>query len=408
MKPERRNFLIFAVGLLGLSTAALGFILHDFSAEYREYSNLAAAKILGAAQEAAPGLDPVSLVEALRNPYSDPETLAAGRGTLEAYGLMPDDFASPIPERLVVRLSLVSFLLVLTIILAAAGYYLYAERRLRRKIRGLVDYLQELNRKVYDLRLDDNDESDFSLLTNELYKITVTLKEAAEASYRSNKHLEAALADISHQLRTPLTSIQVLTDNMRDDLDMPAATRRDFLVAISRQIDTMSSLVTTLLYLAKFDNGSIKLEPEKINIGDFLRHIMDDLAVLAELSEVEFSLAGDLDAEVSLDPYWQSQALMNILKNAIEHSPTGAKVSLQVENCPLFLRIKVRDRGPGMSAHDLKHIFERFYKVTNSRPEGVGIGLAFAKTIIEAGSGQISVKSEPNQGTTFTITYFFS
>lgn len=406
MNPQRRRRIILISGLALFGLVALALILKTFWTDYRSYSNAAAAELLGLVHETAPTLDTRELVDTLRRPDPTSSAYASGQAILESYGLLPDDFASPVPAQLLFRLATALVLLIASLLAAVFVYQLWLDHRLRQKLRQLVRYLQDLNHKVYDLRLDENDESEFSLLTNELYKITVMLKESADTNYQNRKHLETALADISHQLRTPLTSIQVLTENMRHDPDMSAATRHDFLTSISHQIDTMSSLITTLLYLAQFDNGSITLQPTVITAGELLRPLIADLAVLAELAEVDLELSGDLSACIALDTTWQSQALSNLLKNAIEHSPADANVLVQVENCPLFLRIKIHNSGPEISPHDLKHIFERFYRVDGSHTDGVGIGLAFAKTIIEAESGQISAHSAPNQGTTFTVTYF--
>lgn len=234
----------------------------------------------------------------------------------------------------------------------------------------------------------------------------VLLREAADNNQKARQQLETALADISHQLRTPLTSMQVMVDNIYDDPEMPSAVRQDFLRSISRQVEAMSNLVMTLLNLAKFDNGSIVLQRLPVEAGELLREVRQKLEIMADLRGVEIVLKGDLSAKARLDRRWQVEALTNIVKNCLEHSPAGSKVTATVQNSPLFLRLQIHDTGEGIAAKDLRHIFERFYKAKNSAADSVGIGLAFAKTAIEADNGQISVKSQEGKGTEFTVTYF--
>lgn len=370
---------------------------------YRTAVNREIANILGAVAEADPEIDTATIVRALRQP--DSATAAAGREILESYGYLPSDLAAPSAKTFLSQmLGLVvgSILLFALIIL---GYFWYRDWAEERKVQRLVTYLQDLKDRIYDLKLEENSEDELSFLTNEIYKITVLLKESAENNQLHSRNLETALADISHQLRTPLTSLQVTIDNIYDDPEMPLSVRQDFLRGAIRQIESMSSLVMTLLNLAKFDNGSIKLYSQPVQVGELLTEVRQNLAVLSELQGVSVELTGDLDTEVSFDRRWQREALSNIIKNCIEHSQPGDNVKISVENGPLFLKITIADQGEGITEKDLHHIFERFYKAQNSSNDSVGIGLAFAKTVIEADNGQISVKSQPGVGTVFTVKY---
>ena len=281
--------------------------------------------------------------------------------------------------------------------------YDYIEKR---KILRVIDYVREINDKVYNLKLDENNERELSLLTNELYKTAVILQEVAEADQKRAKNLETALADISHQLRTPLTSLQIMLDNLYENPELDLATRQEFLRTAGRQAEQMSELVVTLLNLAKLDNGTLKMRPRTIEASALLGAVVDGLKILAEISEVRFCLTGDMSARLRIDLKWQAQALSNIVKNCIEHSPSGQTVSLAVTSNAVYTRIIIADSGDGISAVDLKHIFERFYKAKNAKSESVGIGLSFAKTLIEADNGQIRVKSKEGIGTRYEITYY--
>lgn len=284
-------------------------------------------------------------------------------------------------------------------------FYLY-DRNEKKKIQKVIDYVRKINQRVYDLKLDENSEDELSLLTNELYKTTVLLQEAAENDHRRAKNMETALADISHQLRTPLTSLQIMLDNLSDNPDLDQKTRQDFLLTAARQVEQMSTLVITLLNLAKLDNGTLKMKPKAVSVSELLDDVISRLKIFAELSGVRIKISGDLGAELKVDAKWQSEALANIVKNCIEHSKSGQTVEINVLKSAIFTKITIKDSGDGISSKDLRHIFERFYKTENAREESVGIGLAFAKTVIEADGGQIRAKSKAGEGTKFIINYY--
>ena len=274
-----------------------------------------------------------------------------------------------------------------------------------KKIREINDYLKQLNKGIYTLKIEDNGEGEFSKLRNELYKTTVLLKEAAENSEKEKEQLTDSLADISHQIKTPITSIRILLDNLEDNPDMEPEVRKDFIREISKQIDWISSLVISLLKMAKFDAGTIKMENSKINAKKLIDNVLDNLSILIEIKEIEVITKIDEKASFIADYKWQLEAITNIVKNAIEHSMQNSKIYITVENTSMFLKIKVRDEGKGISKKDRKHIFERFYKSRDSQEGNVGIGLPLAKTIIEQNNGYIKVDSEPDKGTTFEIKY---
>lgn len=340
---------------------------------------------------------------ATRGDATTTESLAA---TLKDYGYLAGDYYVASSADLAVQ-SVGLLLAALGIFAASLLLYFWLLDLWRgRQVRNLVTYLHNLSRQIYDLQPAANREGELSLLQNELYKVAVLLQEAANQNQAQKQQLQVALADISHQLRTPLTSLQIMVDNLRDEPEMPADVRQDFLSSIGRQVEGMSELVTTLLNLAKLDNGAIVMYPTKLVVGDWLRSVIDKVAVLAELREVTVVLRGDLQAQIALDRRWQSEAISNVVKNCLEHSPAGRQVIIQVEDCPLFLRIAIEDFGDGIAPSDQRHIFERFYQAQNSIDGHVGIGLSFARTIIQTEQGEIKVRSQVGKGTKFTITYY--
>lgn len=411
--------MLFLV-LLG-TTLAFGVI----EKIYQDQSRQEISRIVGLIAEQYPEVDAVEIVQILQkgdkgireNLVNDKESVL-GAEILQKYGIKDGVFASQSAAKLAARTSVILMGGLFGLSLALGGYFWWRDRRLTKKMTGLVSYVQDLNERIYDLKLEENSEDELSILTNELYKITVLLREAAESQQKLAENLETALADISHQFKTPLTSLQIMLDEIYEDPEMPAKVRQEFLRLMSQQIQSMSSLATTLLNLARLDNGTFKMHNKTVTVQELFDKVRQNLEILADLRGVELEFGGDAAAGITIDPRWQTEALSNIVKNAIEHSQSGQKVILRAENCPLFLKITVEDQGPGMSAHNMRHVFERFYRVQNRVESStqkhkddklgtsVGIGLAFAKAIIEANSGQITVDSELGKGAKFTVRYF--
>ena len=196
-----------------------------------------------------------------------------------------------------------------------------------------------------------------------------------------------------------------MLDNINDNPDMSEDVRNDFILEISKQVDWISSLVISLLKIAKFDAGTIKMENEKIDVQRLISDVIDSLAILIEVKEIKIETNIDKNSTFVADYKWQKEALINILKNSIEHSPQGSKILITVENNSVFLKIKIQDFGYGIDKKDLKHIFERFYKAKNSSEDSIGIGLSLSKAIIEKNNGYIKVDSELEKGSAFEIKY---
>lgn len=289
-------------------------------------------------------------------------------------------------------------ILILTIVL------IY-NRKKEREIKKINKYLNEINNGNYELKIEENCEDELSKLKNELYKTTVLLRETAENSEQEKINLSNSLADISHQIKTPLTSIRIMLDNIEDNPDMDRKTREEFIEDISKQIDWISSLAISLLKLAKFDAGAIKMNDQEVNVKKLINHVLSNLAILLDIKNIKIEQKIDDDTIIKADYNWQLEALTNIIKNAIEHSHDNGTIHIDVENNSVFVKIKIRDEGEGIDKKDIKHIFDRFYKAKKSSENSIGIGLSLAKTIIEQENGYIKVDSEVDRGTTFEIKY---
>lgn len=289
-------------------------------------------------------------------------------------------------------------ILILTIVL------IY-NRKKEREIKKINKYLNEINNGNYELKIEENCEDELSKLKNELYKTTVLLRETAENSEQEKINLSNSLADISHQIKTPLTSIRIMLDNIEDNPNMDSKTREEFIEDISKQIDWISSLAISLLKLAKFDAGAIKMNDQEVNVKKLINNVISNLAILLDIKNIKIEQKIDDDTIIKADYNWQLEALTNIIKNAIEHSHDNGTIHIDVENNSVFVKIKIRDEGEGINKKDIKHIFDRFYKAKKSSENSIGIGLSLAKTIIEQENGYIKVDSEVDRGTTFEIKY---
>lgn len=295
--------------------------------------------------------------------------------------------------------TLIVFILMLSIIFFK---YNHSESK---KINEITKYIEEINRGNYKLNIEENTEDELSILKNELYKITIMLKEVAENSQKDKTTLKDSLSDISHQIKTPITSILIMLDNILSDENMPEDIKKDFIKDIKREIINIKFLVESILKLSKIDSNSIKFIKKEVFIKDIINEAVKNVSMLSELKNIEIIVSGDDSIKTICDLKWQVEAITNILKNCIEHSYENKKIYINYNQNNMYTELKIEDNGTGIDAKDLPHIFERFYKGKNSSSDSVGIGLALSKSIIESNNGYIQVDSELNKGTTFIIKY---
>ena len=274
----------------------------------------------------------------------------------------------------------------------------------KKQTMDIAKRIDRINLGDYSLQIDENSEDELSLLDNQIYRTTVKFREQAENSRKDKENLQKSLSDISHQLKTPLTSIIVMVENILDDDDMPLEIRREFLNDIKHNTNTISFLVQSLLKLSKLDAEAVKFRYEQVEVKSIVDECIKNTAVMAEILGVRLETDCN-DIILNCDRKWLCEAITNIIKNCIEHSHNG-NIKITAEQNKLYTKISIKDNGSGITKEDLPHIFERFYKGKNSSDDSVGIGLSLAKTIIEKQGGYISVSSELNQGSEFVIKFF--
>ena len=284
--------------------------------------------------------------------------------------------------------------------------YLKHEKVQNKEIKKIARCIEEINKKNYSINIDENSEDELSILKNELYKITIMLKEDAENSKKDKLKLKDSLSDISHQLKTPLTSINIMLDNILDNPEMDSNTKEKFIQNIKREITNISSLVGEILKLSKFDASVIKFEEHQVFINDLVKSAISNVEMMAELKNINIEVNNQDNIKLVCDAKWQIEAITNILKNCIEHSKDDSTITIDIDSNKIYKQITIKDNGEGIDEKDLPHIFERFYKGKNSSKDSVGIGLALAKTIIEKDNGSIKVDSKKGKQTTFVIKYY--
>ena len=273
-----------------------------------------------------------------------------------------------------------------------------------KEINEVIKIIEEINNKNYSFKMKDINEEDLSLLKNEIYKTTIMLNEISEISKKDKKELEESLEDISHQLKTPLTSILIMIDTLLDDEDMDQNTREDFLRNMKREVMNINFLVKSILKLSRLDTNTVKFISKKESVKEIINEAILNVSLLSDLKNVKIE-TNLSDSFIICDYKWQIEALTNILKNSIEHSYENNKVLIESSENNAYVKIIIKDFGSGIAKEDINHIFERFYKGKDSDYDSIGIGLALSKSIIEKQNGKISVESS-DDGTTFTIKYF--
>lgn len=294
--------------------------------------------------------------------------------------------------------------LIITIASLCILYFRYNYKR-KNDIKDIIKYIEQINRRNYELEIDTISEDELSILKNEIYKTAVMLKEAALNSNKDKLNLKKSLEDISHQLKTPLTSILVLLDNLIDEPDMDSSIRNDFIIDIKRNVININFLVQALLKLSKFDANTVHFIKKENDLEMIVKEAIKNVSTLCDLRNINIKLNTLENAKVVCDAKWQIEAITNIIKNAIEHSKDNSSIIINIDNNRVYSKIEVIDFGDGISKRDIKHIFERFYKGENATSNSIGIGLALAKTIIEEDRGTIAVESNESN-TKFTIKYF--
>ncbi len=371
---------------------------------YYKYSNLTNSFIASTVENITknyPDVDMTSIIEIINNTEN-----VDNSNLLTSYGFSNSDLSILVSfENEFHRQLLLNSILFFTItVIILLEIYISSKKR-KNELNNIIEYLKELNRGNYNLKTDLNAEGKMSILKNEIYTTTVMLREQAEKELIDKINLKDSLTNISHQLKTPLTSISLLVDNLIEE-PIDAATQKEFLLDIKIQVESINYLIIALLKLSRFDANVITFKKENINVKILLLDILKHIDILREVKNIDIHITGNNETSFIGDYKWEFEALTNILKNCLEYTLENRNIYVSFSTNNVYTEIIIRDEGKGMSKEECRKIFERFYKGVNSSNNSFGIGLSLAKEIINKDNGKIKVKSQLNIGTSFIIRYY--
>lgn len=272
------------------------------------------------------------------------------------------------------------------------------------EIENLSSYLRQISNGNYTLDVRDNQEGELSILKNDIYKVTLMLSEHSALLQQDKVQLTNAISDISHQLKTPLTSMTVMADLLSEP-GLPPEKRTEFTRNIRIQLERIGWLVSSLLKFSKIDAGTVQFKKDSISVRTLLQKSLEPVLIPIDIKEQRVSIKGDDGVSFLGDLNWTAEAVINILKNCVEHTPVGGVISISFAENALYTEVIIADNGKGIPREELAYVFQRFYKGKNAAEDSVGIGLALSHSIITSQNGDIQIKSEKGMGTQFHIKF---
>lgn len=280
--------------------------------------------------------------------------------------------------------------------------------RLRHQEQSMENAAHQIAEYILDRRkggIECSEEGAMYRLFHEVNSLVTMADAHADSERRAKEFLRRTISDISHQLKTPIAALNIYNGILQQET-ADAATVREFTSLSEQELDRIESLVQSLLKMARLDAGAITLERSPENVFDLLEHIKRQYSFRAEQEGKEIALEGDEQTVFSCDRTWLTEAIGNLVKNALDHTAQGDRILVLWQQSPCLTQITVEDTGSGIHSEDLYHIFKRFYRSRFSKDtQGVGLGLPLAKSIVEAHQGSIEVHSKLGQGTAFTINF---
>mgnify|MGYP000115626139 FL=1 len=395
MKNKKTIILIIVIILIYVFSFNMVFLYQENI--YKEKYNMFVNNIISVIKEKYPDISNKNIIDILNN--------KTNLNYLNEYGIDVDDEFALISMHkenkkifIINNVILGSFILVLSIILIINKNYE------NNKLEEIIHLIEEINKKNYNLNIKGTDETMISKLKNEMYKTVVMLKNDADNSLKDKIIIKTYLEDISHQLKTPLTVINISLDNLIDNPNMDEKNRNEFISKISKEVTNINNLIQNLLKLSKFHVNVINFINKSVSIKELINKSIDKISLIADLKNINIKVNILNDFNLNIDLNWQIEALSNIVKNAIEHSNENDIVYINCNDNKIYSKIEIINNGI-INDKDLNKIFDRFYTNKKGYSESVGIGLSLAKNIIEKNNGKIDVYSKDGK-TIFTIKYY--
>lgn len=370
--------------------------------EYNKYKYNTNQKINGIVakiQEKYPEIEKEEIIEILNSNNKDNLFNEYG------YDINKDSYINQNNEVYIKFNILKIFILLLSFIILIYLFVRYYFKR-DNEIEKIIKCLEKINQKNYEIDINDVSEDKLSILKHEIYKTTVMLKENTEKANQDKINLKNSLQDISHQLKTPLTSSIIMLDNIIDDLENDIEIKPEFIKKVKKDISKISFLIQSILKLSMFESNTITFIRKEIPVKKIINSSIENIENLCDLKNIKIVVKDRSKNKIYCDYRWQVEALTNILKNAVDYSFNDSIIIVEVDKNNTYTQIKIKDFGKGMSEDETINIFKRFYKGKNSSSDSNGIGLSLAKAIIEKDNGRVIVNSLKGEGTTFSIKYF--
>lgn len=341
-------------------------------------------------------LDGESIPQALKNSHL-PNHIQTGRELLHQYGYHPENDYWTNAASLSLKGG-VMFLCFISLILVMQ----------RQNHKQLLDRIDKLTRYLEEINLGHNplltrQEDIFSHLEDEIYKTVTELRLARNFACNEKQVMADNLADISHQLKTPLTSMSLMSQLLEEQAQEG---QRPYLERLNHQILRLENLVSSLLTLSRLDAGTLPIVPQKVGIYALLVQAVEPVEEMARQKGVELIIQSQPDEETFADSAWTAEAILNLVKNCIEHTPSGGTIRIGYEHNPLYTKITVCDTGPGFVPQEIPHLFQRFYRGKGAAKDSIGIGLALSRSILEKQGGTLRADNSVEGGARFTVKLY--
>jgi signal transduction histidine kinase len=295
------------------------------------------------------------------------------------------------------------FVMVVSVLYTSVHFLITYSRY--QKLAGLASEIDSILHGKENIDLKEYTEGELSILQSEILKLTVQFREQSWALKQDKIYLADSIADISHQIRTPLTSINILL-SLLSNPDLTGQRRQELIKEMDILLSRIDWLVTVLLKISKLDTGTVKLKSETVYVDELIERAVDPIAIPIELRGQDLVIQIQEGASFKGDLSWSVEAIENILKNCMEHTQKGGKINISAQENSIFTEIIISDNGPGIDLEDLPHLFERFYKGKNSSRQSIGIGLALARMIITNQNGTIKAENRKEGGARFIIRFY--
>lgn len=299
---------------------------------------------------------------------------------------------------------------VMCIILGVALVAVYvvgviAYRRKEKRIEELIYYLTKVQDDLELPAFSSMEEGNLGILHSEIYKLVTQLKERYDGENKQKRYMVDMLSDISHQIKTPLTAVTMMTELLKAP-ELSDEKRLDYVSKIDQQTKRITWFVRNLLTLSQLEADMLELKKEEHSLKSMLDSIMETFEIMAEVKDIQLTCSVPEEMMITCDRQWTTEAISNIVKNCIEHTPEGGSVSVHAVQHNIATEITIADTGEGITKEHLPHIFERFYKAPGASSSSVGIGLSMSKQIVMRQNGNITVESEVGKGSIFRIKLY--